>query len=71
MSKYIINHKTKVVHHSSYVCDACRIPNYESEIRQDCTDEEQILSLVEKTYHQCPYCFELSPSVITPKTNAM
>ncbi|WP_408010597.1 hypothetical protein ACJROX_09930 [Pseudalkalibacillus sp. A8] len=71
MSKYIINHKKKVVHLSSYVCDACRIPYYESDIREDSTDEEHVHLLIHKSYQQCPFCFELSPSVPTPKIRAM
>ncbi len=67
MSKYIINHKKKTVHLSSYVCDACRIPNYESTIREDSTDEEHVHFLIQTSYEQCPYCFELSPSMTTPK----
>ncbi|MGM7700790.1 hypothetical protein ACSVDE_03635 [Pseudalkalibacillus sp. Hm43] len=59
MSKYIVHHKTRVIHHSSFVCDACQIPSYEHRLREDTIDEEYVIDLLEKSsYQTCPYCMD-------------
>lgn len=59
MSKYIVNHSTKVIHRSSYVCDECRIPPYGHTMRQDIEEESFLRQLTNPTYSMCPNCFEL------------
>ncbi len=59
MSKFIIHHEKQMIHHSSFVCDACQIPSYEQHLREDTLDEEYVLDLLEKSsYRTCPFCMD-------------
>ncbi len=57
MSKYLVDHKSLVIHRTAYICHACQHNFILNNYRDFTNSEDKVHSLVEEQlYTYCPNC---------------